>query len=65
MKKNHIAVPKPNSKFQKVDCKECGETQVVYSHASTSVTCNSCGNTIAKPTGAVAKIQGKISGSAE
>ena len=65
MKKNHISIPKPSSKFQKIDCKECGETQVVYSHASTPVTCNSCGNIIASPTGAVAKIQGKISGSAE
>ena len=65
MKKNHIPVPKPSSKFHKVECKECGETQVVFSHSSTPVTCNSCGNIIAKPTGAIAKIHGKISGSAE
>ena len=65
MKKDHIEIPKPTSKFQKIDCRECGETQVVYSHASTPVTCNSCGNTIAEPTGSVAKISGKISGSVE
>ena len=65
MKKDHIPVPEPNSKFLKIECKECGEKQVVFSHASTTVTCNSCGNEIAKSTGAVAKLHGKISGSAE
>jgi len=34
MKKDHIEVPKPSSKFQKVNCEECGELQIVYSHAS-------------------------------
>ncbi|MDX1533931.1 MAG: 30S ribosomal protein S27e, partial [Nitrosopumilaceae archaeon] len=52
-------------KFLKVGCGECGEVQVVYSHASTSITCNSCGNEIAKPSGAVAKLNGKVSGNAE
>lgn len=65
MKKNHIPIPKPSSKFQKISCGECGEIQVVFSHASTEVTCNSCGNTIAKPTGSIAKIHGKITGIAE
>jgi len=65
MKKTHIPIPKPNSKFNKVNCNECGEQQVIYSHVTTAITCNSCGNTIAKPTGSLAKISGKISGSAE
>jgi len=65
MKKDHIEIPKPLSKFQKVNCNECGELQVVYSHASQAVVCNSCGNNIAEPTGSRAKINGKISGSAE
>jgi small subunit ribosomal protein S27e len=65
MKKDHIEIPKPSSIFHKVDCSECGEQQVVYSHASTIIACNSCGNNIAEPTGSKAKINGKISGSAE
>ena len=65
MKKDHIEIPKPASKFQKVNCNECGELQVVYSHASMQVACNSCGNSIAEPTGSKAIINGKISGSAE
>ncbi len=65
MKKDHIEIPKPTSKFQKINCNECGELQIVYSHASQRVACNSCGNNIAEPTGSKAKINGKISGSAE
>ncbi len=65
MQKDHIESPKPSSRFQKVNCDECGEIQVVYSHASTVVVCNSCGNNIAEPSGSKAKINGKILGSAE
>ena len=65
MKKDHIGIPKPSSKFQKINCNECGELQVVYSHASAQVACNSCGNSISEPTGSKARINGKISGSAE
>jgi len=65
MKKDHIEIPVPSSKFLKVNCGECGEPQVVYSHTSTIVACNSCGNTIAEPTGSKAKINGEILGSAE
>ena len=65
MKREHILIPEPNSKFLKVNCKECEKENIVYSHASTSVTCKSCGNVIAKPTGSKAQIIGKISGSVE
>ncbi|MCY3854308.1 MAG: 30S ribosomal protein S27e [Thaumarchaeota archaeon] len=63
MKKNHIAIPKPNSKFHKVICKECNEENIVFSHVSTTVTCRSCGNLLAQPTGALAKFHGKVTGS--
>jgi len=65
MKKDHILIPEPRSKFLKINCNECGELQIVYSHASILVTCNSCGNILAKPTGASAEILGKHSGNAE
>ena len=65
MKKDHIEIPKPSSIFYKVNCNECDELQIVYSHASTVIACNSCGNTIAEPSGSKAIINGKISGSAE
>lgn len=65
MKKNHISVPKPSSKFYKVICKECNEENVVFSHVTTMVTCKSCGNTLAKPTGALARFYGKVVGSSD
>ena len=61
MKKEHILIPEPSSKFLKVNCKECEKENIVYSHASTPVMCKSCGNIIAKPTGSKAQIIGKIS----
>jgi small subunit ribosomal protein S27e len=61
MKKERILIPEPSSKFFKVNCKECEEENIVYSHASTAVTCKSCGNIIAKPTGSKSQILGKIS----
>ena len=65
MKKAQILIPKPGSRFQRVQCKECGEESVVYSHVSTTVACKACGNTLAEPTGSIAKINGKVLGSAE
>ena len=65
MKKEHVLIPEPSSKFLKINCKECEKENIVYSHASTSVTCKSCGNIIAEPTGSKARIVGKISGTAE
>ena len=61
MKKAHISIPEPNSRFQKVKCAQCEEEQIIYSHTSTVIKCNSCGNTIAEPTGSIAKIFGKVS----
>ena len=61
MKKERTLIPEPNSKFLKVNCKECEEENIVYSHASTVITCKSCGNVIGKPTGSKVEIIGKIS----
>ena len=65
MKKEHVLIQEQISKFIKINSKECEKENIVYSHASTSVTCKSCGNVIAEPTGSKARIIGKISGTAE
>lgn len=49
----------PRSKFLKVKCK-CGNEQVVFSHASTRVTCLVCNTVLAEPQGGKAKILAKI-----
>ena len=65
MKKDHIASPMPSSRFYDLECSECGETQVVYSHATTAVSCNHCGNPLATSTGSKARLMGKIKGAVD
>ena len=64
MRRVRIPVPEPGSSFDVVKCAECGEDQVVYSHATTEVACNSCGNPISRPTGSRGRLSGTPSGSA-
>lgn len=65
MKKDHILIPAPTSKFLKISCKECEEIQVVFSHATTSVRCDKCGNALTKSTGSKALMHGRVVGSTE
>lgn len=53
------------SKFLVVRCTECGNTQAVFSHASTLVRCQVCGKTIAVPRGGKAAVKAAIIGTAE
>ncbi len=65
MKKNHIDIPIPSSKFYKLECSECTEIQVVYSHATTQVFCNQCGSPLATPSGSKSNLAGKIKGAVD
>jgi len=53
-------VPKPKSYFLLVQCPECSNKQIIFSHASTEVKCLVCGTLLAEPTGGKAKVHGKI-----
>ncbi|HLH45279.1 MAG TPA: 30S ribosomal protein S27e [bacterium] len=53
-------VPKPHSRFYDVKCKECGNTQTIFSHAAMEVKCLICGAVLAKPTGGKAEIIAEI-----
>ena len=48
------------SKFLKVECAGCGKDQVVFNKPSIKVKCNSCGKTLAEPTGGKGRVRGKI-----
>jgi len=50
-------VPKPETKFLNVKCKDCGNAQMVFQRASSAVMCLVCGATIATPTGGKVKIR--------
>jgi len=44
-------VPKPETKFITVKCMDCGNQQMVFERASSTVNCQVCGATIARPSG--------------
>jgi small subunit ribosomal protein S27e len=52
-------IPKPHSAFIRVRCSKCGNEQLLYSHATNTIKCNICGETLAEPTGGKAKIKGE------
>jgi len=51
---------KTGSKFAKVECKNCGNTQVVFDRSATEVKCLVCKAVLAEPTGGKAKINAEI-----
>ncbi|HZC20812.1 MAG TPA: 30S ribosomal protein S27e [Nitrososphaeraceae archaeon] len=60
MRKNNIMIPKPHSNFISVQCIQCGENRVIFSHTTTDIYCKSCGQLIANKSGSRANILGKI-----
>ncbi|MBC7109486.1 MAG: 30S ribosomal protein S27e [Archaeoglobi archaeon] len=48
------------SKFLRVKCTDCENEQIIFSHASRTVSCVVCGRTLAEPTGGKAEVKGRI-----
>lgn len=48
------------SRFLKIKCNDCGNEQVIFSNASTTVKCLACEKVIAEPTGGKADIKTEI-----
>ena len=53
-------LPRPRSKFVRVKCPDCGNEQIVFSHATIAIHCNICGATLAEPSGGKARIRGEV-----
>lgn len=56
---------KPKSignKFLNIKCKDCGNEQVTYTKISSTVVCNICGATLARPTGGTLELAAEIKG---
>lgn len=53
------------AQFVKVKCGDCGNEQVVFNRAATTVGCLVCGATLAQPTGGAAKIRGEVTATFE
>ena len=60
VKKKKQLVPQPRSIFLRVKCPDCGNEQVLFSHASSVVKCLVCGRVLAKPSGGKAVIEGEV-----
>lgn len=46
--------------FLRVRCEDCENKQVIFSHASSEVSCEVCGKTLAVPRGGKAEINAQI-----
>lgn len=53
-------IPRPKSRFLRVRCPDCGNEQIVFSHATSAVHCNICGAILAEPSGGKALIRGEV-----
>jgi len=53
-------IPKPRSSFLSVQCEKCGEKNIVFSHTTINISCKSCGELLAEPSGSKANIIGKV-----
>jgi small subunit ribosomal protein S27e len=51
--------------FIKVKCPDCSNEQVLFWRTNTTVNCEMCGGTLAKPTGGKADLQGELMGVVE
>ena len=51
---------KEKSKFVKVKCSKCKNTQIVFGKASSKVNCLKCDTIIALPSGGNAKIRARV-----
>lgn len=56
---------KRRATFLRVRCNDCGNEQLVYSHASSVIKCQVCGKTLAMPRGGKAEIKTTILGVVE
>lgn len=51
---------KTNSRFIRVKCNDCGNEQIIFSNAATTVKCLACEKVIAEPKGGKADIKTEI-----
>jgi len=50
----------PKSKFLKVKCADCGNSQTIFDRSNLRISCTVCGSTLAVPTGGKASIKAEV-----
>ena len=53
-------VKKMVNDFIKIKCADCGNEQISFRRAATTVTCHVCGSTLITPKGGVGEIKGEV-----
>lgn len=48
------------TRFIKVKCRDCDNTQIIFDRCSSNISCLVCGATLARPTGGKTDIKGEI-----
>ncbi|HEX7179500.1 MAG TPA: 30S ribosomal protein S27e [Nitrososphaeraceae archaeon] len=56
MRKENLLIPKPKSNFISIQCNECKEKTIIFSHTTTDIFCKSCKKLLVKRSGGKAKI---------
>ena len=51
--------------FVRVECEECGNEQIVFEKAATTVECANCGADLVRPSGGKATIAGEVTETVE
>ncbi|MFB6107548.1 MAG: 30S ribosomal protein S27e [Haloplanus sp.] len=51
--------------YYRVACADCGNEQIVFGKAATTVNCAVCGSTLARPTGGNAEFEGEVTETVE
>lgn len=54
-------IPEPKTSFIMIECFNCSNNQIVFTHSTLVVKCNSCKEDLTKPTGGKAIIKGSLS----
>ena len=51
---------RPKSKFMRVKCEKCNNTQIIFDKPATIVNCLVCGEILAETTGGIADVKAKV-----
>ena len=51
---------RPKSRFIRVKCEKCNNSQIIFNRPSTDVNCLKCNELLAKTTGGTADVKGKV-----
>jgi small subunit ribosomal protein S27e len=55
-----MILTRPNSRFIRVKCGKCNNSQIIFNKPAGDVKCLACNELLAKPTGGIADVKGTV-----